>query len=267
MATYIVRAGDNLSVIARRHGLRSWVELWALQTEEFKRAHPNPNLIHPGDELVIPDSPSAPATPSYVLVLPGSFASRLSLSPRIPLIPRTFDPVAPTWLTPPPGRRPSIATGGGRPYCFGSRRDSAPPPADPLSGEHPEPWDGTLGSMAGTVGRALWECREVRDLAGEAGDWAADVFWNDREGWQRGLEIGVGVGTVSTLLAIRATREFGLGLLNEVDIPIGRAVDLLPREREYFRFIRPIGFQLLWSEEGSRGGIVTFDFTQMEPSR
>lgn len=55
MATYIVKPGDNLTVIARRFGLASWRELYNHpRNADFKRKRPNPNLIHPGDKLYVP---------------------------------------------------------------------------------------------------------------------------------------------------------------------------------------------------------------------
>lgn len=47
--TYVVHPGDTLSGIAAAYGL-SWQEIW----EANKAKIPNPDLIHPGDELFIP---------------------------------------------------------------------------------------------------------------------------------------------------------------------------------------------------------------------
>lgn len=53
---HIVKRGENLSIIARNHGLSSWRRIYeAPENAEFRKKRPNPNLIQPGDELVIPD--------------------------------------------------------------------------------------------------------------------------------------------------------------------------------------------------------------------
>lgn len=53
---YIVQQGDTLSKIAATSGLGSWRTLYDhADNAAFKKRRPNPNLILPGDELVIPD--------------------------------------------------------------------------------------------------------------------------------------------------------------------------------------------------------------------
>ena len=55
MATYIVKPGDNLTVIARKFGVASWRELYNHpRNADFRRMRPNPNLIYPGDRLFVP---------------------------------------------------------------------------------------------------------------------------------------------------------------------------------------------------------------------
>lgn len=55
MNRYVVVRGDNLSKIARRNGLRSWREIYFHSANSaFRELRPDPNLIHPGDTLVIP---------------------------------------------------------------------------------------------------------------------------------------------------------------------------------------------------------------------
>lgn len=51
--TYIVIVGDSLSKIAETYGLSSWLPLWNANTKLT-----DPNIINPGDELVIPDGPT-----------------------------------------------------------------------------------------------------------------------------------------------------------------------------------------------------------------
>jgi hypothetical protein len=61
---YTVRPGDNLTIIARRVGLRSWQELYnSPDNASFRAKRPNPNLIFPGDVIMVPDaaSPTPPA--------------------------------------------------------------------------------------------------------------------------------------------------------------------------------------------------------------
>ena len=50
--TYVVRAGDTLSGIARAElgDVERWRELWALNKTRF----PDPNLIEVGDPVVLP---------------------------------------------------------------------------------------------------------------------------------------------------------------------------------------------------------------------
>lgn len=57
---YIIRTGDNLSRIARRIGLRSWVELWNFRGRDGRYNRDilrsgDPNLIFPEEEIWITD--------------------------------------------------------------------------------------------------------------------------------------------------------------------------------------------------------------------
>ena len=62
MATpYHVNRGDTLSAIARQHGM-TWQALYNHpDNADFHRNHPNPNLIKPGDVVMIPEPPQPPA--------------------------------------------------------------------------------------------------------------------------------------------------------------------------------------------------------------
>lgn len=52
---YIVQKGDYLSKIAQDHGFDDWRTLYNHpENVAFKAKRPNPNLIHPGDRLMIP---------------------------------------------------------------------------------------------------------------------------------------------------------------------------------------------------------------------
>jgi hypothetical protein len=61
--TYIVKAGDTLSGIAQTNGYKSWRDIYFHpDNQAFQTKRPNPNLIFPGDTLVLPNvGPSAPA--------------------------------------------------------------------------------------------------------------------------------------------------------------------------------------------------------------
>jgi len=53
---YTVRSGDWLDKIARNHGFDSWRDLYYHpDNAAFRAKRPNPNLIYPGDQIVIPD--------------------------------------------------------------------------------------------------------------------------------------------------------------------------------------------------------------------
>ena len=53
---YTVASGDNFTLIARRFGFRNYQAIYDHElNSEFKKLRPDPNLIHPGDEIVIPN--------------------------------------------------------------------------------------------------------------------------------------------------------------------------------------------------------------------
>lgn len=54
---YTVRRGDTLSHIAARHGLANWRTIYNAtpENDEFRRTHPDPNLIFPGDRVFVPN--------------------------------------------------------------------------------------------------------------------------------------------------------------------------------------------------------------------
>jgi len=60
--TYLVRAGDTLSGIAQTNGYKSWRDVYFHpDNQAFRTKRPNPNLIFPGDMLILPNAgPSAP---------------------------------------------------------------------------------------------------------------------------------------------------------------------------------------------------------------
>jgi LysM repeat protein len=59
MTTYTVRRGDSLSKIALAHKVRSWKDIYFHpQNKQFRQRRRNPNLIHPGDSLFVPETGS-----------------------------------------------------------------------------------------------------------------------------------------------------------------------------------------------------------------
>ena len=56
MKLYIVQPGDFLLKIARQHGFRDYRTVYDDPANAaFRRKRPNPDVIFPGDQLVIPD--------------------------------------------------------------------------------------------------------------------------------------------------------------------------------------------------------------------
>lgn len=54
--TYTVQQGDYLAKIAKVHGFANWRNIYDHpDNAEFKQKRPNPNIIKPGDKIVIPD--------------------------------------------------------------------------------------------------------------------------------------------------------------------------------------------------------------------
>jgi hypothetical protein len=56
MASYTVQQGDCVSSLALRFGLKTWQELWDANGA-LHDTRPNPNVLLPGDVLVVPDGP------------------------------------------------------------------------------------------------------------------------------------------------------------------------------------------------------------------
>jgi len=53
---YVVKQGDCLSSIAKQFGFADWRRIYDdPQNAAFRKLRPNPNLIFPGDRLVVPD--------------------------------------------------------------------------------------------------------------------------------------------------------------------------------------------------------------------
>ncbi|MAY75771.1 MAG: hypothetical protein CMJ31_13855 [Phycisphaerae bacterium] len=56
MTTHVVIAGECLATIAERYNFPKWRTIYdAPENEELRKKRPNPNVIYPGDEVVIPE--------------------------------------------------------------------------------------------------------------------------------------------------------------------------------------------------------------------
>lgn len=54
--THTVKPGEHLSLIAKRYGFADYRTIYDHpENQSLKRRRPDPNLIHPGDEVFIPD--------------------------------------------------------------------------------------------------------------------------------------------------------------------------------------------------------------------
>jgi len=84
---YTVVRGDNLTAIARRFGLKTWQELYNNpENAAFRAKRPNPNLIFPGDLLMVPDgaapAPPTPARPGSLVIEPFKEATPFLIATR-----------------------------------------------------------------------------------------------------------------------------------------------------------------------------------------
>jgi nucleoid-associated protein YgaU len=54
---HFVQQGECLSRIARRYGVREWRVVWdSPENEQLRAKRQNPNVLYPGDVVVIPDA-------------------------------------------------------------------------------------------------------------------------------------------------------------------------------------------------------------------
>jgi LysM domain len=80
--SYIVNIGDSLSSIARRHGIKSWRELYNHPDNAGLRSkRPNPNVIFPGDVVIIPQKGSLPSMSASVTTPAAAVSRSCELSP------------------------------------------------------------------------------------------------------------------------------------------------------------------------------------------
>lgn len=63
MATYMIQKGDTLTGIAKRHGVPDWRHIYSHPNNAaLRRLSPDPDLIHPGHRLFLPEPPRKPPT-------------------------------------------------------------------------------------------------------------------------------------------------------------------------------------------------------------
>ncbi len=242
---YVVKKGDSLSRIAARQGLPSWRMLYdSPDNAAFRRRRPNPNLIQPGDVLILPDEPAS-SPPLGQLWLPFDFASKLELPrtlfldpiPRpdlLRLAPQLFPPSRPSFNFGAPGSPGSGATWGGPVY-------------DNPVNANGEPIHGSYSDALKWTAKAALKYPWVHQRLDALEDGAIDFAWRSAPWWQRGLEIGVGVGAGTLLLSLKPSREFIRDKLHGTDIPLS-----------------PLGLDWLSVQPrlgvgGDWGGVVTFD--------
>ena len=80
---YIIKQGDCLVSIARKHGFDDWRVIYNHpDNAAFKQEHPDPNLIYPGELLMIPDlDPGGATGPTEKRNKLGSRSGIISNSP------------------------------------------------------------------------------------------------------------------------------------------------------------------------------------------
>jgi hypothetical protein len=244
---YTVKKGDSLSRIAARHGLPSWRIVYnSPENAVFRRRRPNPNLIQPGDELILPDLPGN-SLPVGRLSLPWDFASKLELPQTVYLdpIPRPslftvglqlFPPLNPAFNFGSPASPGSSATWGGPVYD------------NPITANG-EPVHGGYGEALKWTGKALLKYPWVNQQLDGLKDRAVDFAWRSAPGWQKGLEIGVGLGGGALLLSLKPSRDFILEKLVGVDIPI-----LKPFGVDWLSVQPKAGIDFPWG-----GGVINVD--------
>lgn len=239
---YTIQRGDTLSSIATRHGLPSWRMIYnSADNAEFRRKRPNPNLIQPGDVLVLPDLPSD-KPPAGQLLLPWNFASKFQLPqtvfldpvPRANLFkvgPQLFPPQNPAFNFSSPGS--SVTLGG--------------PVYDNPVGADGQPVHGGYGEALKWSGKAFLKYPGVQSRLGLLKDGVVDFAWTSAPWWQRSLEIGVGVAGATVLLSLKPSRDFVRDKLHGTDVPLS------PLGLDWLSIQPRLGVNGDW------GGIVTFD--------
>ena len=243
---YTVQPGDSLSKIATRHGLPSWRMVYnSPDNADFRRKRPNPNLIYPGDVLILPYVPNT--LPTGKLLLPYDFASKLELPqtlfldpvPRPNLLnirPYLFPPSSPAFNFNSPGSTGSI----------GSSVWGGPVYDSPVT-ENGEPVRGGYSEALKWSGKAVLKYPWVQHRLDLLKEDAIDFAWRYAPWWQRGLEIGVAVGGGAALLSWKPSRDFIQEKLHGTDIPLS------PLGLDWISIQPRLGI------DGDWGGVITFD--------
>lgn len=270
--THRVAPGDNLTKIAKKYGYASWRDLYFHpDNKAFRKRRPDPNKIRPGDVIALPKQKkaAAAAAPAQAAVktdikmtLPWNFAAKLKMPTVLPLYP------APLPLT---SSGASTSSSNGTPSPDTTEPALTTPRPDPhrapscLNATLPVPLppqplrDEDKPTAMGSLGSALWACREVQEPI-------IDLLWNNAPAAQKGIEIGVGVTALSTLLILNATRDTTLNLFEGFQIPAGSAY---PEDWAGARWIRPIKPSIIWHETDragwNRGVMINYDFSGEMP--
>jgi N-acetylmuramoyl-L-alanine amidase len=59
--THTVQQGECIAAIARKRGFAEWHDIWDHpQNQDLRRRRPNPSLLHPGDEVFVPERQQRP---------------------------------------------------------------------------------------------------------------------------------------------------------------------------------------------------------------
>jgi hypothetical protein len=230
---YTVVRGDSLSRIARTHRVPSWRDIYyAPENAGFRRKRPNPDLIHPGDVVIIPSPWGDEATPSDRDPPPPHpgicRCDRFGLAPV------------------PGGRRRFIAEpGGSRIAAFqaGPPQLPGPPPppfvVPPVSSGPPAPppqsprdaamavapqaftW---VGRALGALGRITGRIRQDQPVESEGEAW-------------NGLNISFRIGSIAgkdpRLVRIEEIRQRYLSILDTVSRPGFLFIENVVPDRPY----------------------------------
>jgi hypothetical protein len=217
---HTVARGESLSRIARKYRAPSWREIYrAPENAAFRRKRPNPDLIHPGDVVIIPspwgDTGAAPPANDRT---PPSL--RICSCDRFGLAPR------------PGGPSRFIATAGARQaaqFQAGPPLPGAPPPpfvVPPPSATPPAapPAESPLAAAQAIAPQAFtWTGRVIAALGRIAGRVRQDQpVENEGEAWL-GLDISFRVGSITDkpqrLARIEAIRQRYLSILDTTSRP------------------------------------------------
>ncbi len=110
-----------------------------------------------------------------------------------------------------------------------------------------EPVSGGYGEALQWTGKAILKYPWVQNRVDALKDGAIDFAWRSAPWWQRGLEIGVGVGAGTALLSLKPSREFVRDKLHGADIPLS------PLGLDWLSIQPHLGVNGDW------GGVIMFD--------